>query len=259
MGAATVVAVLLLLLAPLAGPRVRFVNQRGLFLGALFALFITLVVQSAPRIMGDGGEYLVMALNFARGSAPSLSPDDLRAAGDLMPGDASRRLVLPEYVGGDGRQDLPHFWLYSLLAAPFVRVATTLGRSPLLGFAAVKVLLLVCAAAVLRARASAATALFMAAGPILWWVDKAHTEVFTFSLLTIAVVLVRPAPWWSAVALGAAATQNPPLAIAMLAVVAYALASFGWTERRVWLGAAGGAAIASLHPLYYFVRLDRWP
>jgi hypothetical protein len=258
MGAAAVVAVLLLLLAPLASPPVRAVHHRALFLGALGALLITLVAQSAPRIMGDGGEYLVMALNFARGSAPSLSPDDLRRAAEVMPGDAGRRLVLPEYVGGDGRQDLPHFWFYSLIAAPFVRIATTLGRSPLFGFAAINMLLLMCAAAVLTARASVATALFMAAGPILWWVDKAHTEVFTFSLLTIAVVLVHPAPWWSAVALGAAATQNPPLAIAMLAVVAYGLASFGWKERRVWLGAAGGAAIASLHPLYYLVRLHRW-
>jgi len=259
MGAAAVVAVLLLLLlAPLVGPRLHHVNHRGFFLGAFFALLITLVVQSAPRIMGDGGEYLVMALNFARGSAPSLSPDDLRRAAEVMPGDASRRLVLPEYVGGDGRQDLPHFWVYSLIAAPFVRVATTLGRSPLFGFAAINMLLLMCAVAVLSARTSAPATLFVAAGPILWWVDKAHTEVFTFSLLTIAVVLLRTAPWWSSVALGAAATQNPPLAIAMLAVMAHALASFGWKERRVWLGAAGGAAIASLHPLYYLVRLDRW-
>ncbi|MBZ5556724.1 MAG: hypothetical protein LAO77_05555 [Acidobacteriia bacterium] len=255
MGATAVVAVVLLLLAPLVSPRLR---QRGLFLGALLALLIALVVQSAPRVMGDGGEYLAMALNFARGAAPSLSPDDLRQASEVMPADASRRLVLPEYVGGDGRQDLPHFWLYSLIAAPFVRVATTLGGSPLLGFATINVLLLLCAASVLRKRVSAATALFVAAGPILWWVDKAHTEVFTFSLLTIAVVLLRTAPWWSAVALGAAATQNPPLGIAMLIVVAYALASVGWTDRRVWLGAAGGAAIASLHPLYYVVRLNRW-
>lgn len=254
MGVTAVVVLLLLLLAPLVSPRF---GHRGLFLAALLGLLIALAVQSTPRVMGDGGEYLVMALNFARGAAPSLSPDDLRQASVVMPGDASTRLVLPEYVGSDGRQDLPHFWLYSLLAAPFVRIATTLGGSPLFGFAAVNVLMLLCAAAILRRRASATTALFLAAGPILWWVDKAHTEVFTFSLLTIAVVLLRPAPWWSAVALGAAATQNPPIGGAMLLVFAYALVSFGWKDRRVWLGAAGGASIASLHPLYYFVRLDR--
>jgi hypothetical protein len=255
MGAAAIVVVLLALLAPLVLPRL---NHRGLFLAGLLLLLVTLTAQSTPRVMGDGGEYLVMALNVARGAAPSLSPDDLREASVVMPGDASRRLVLPEYVGGDGRQDLPHFWLYSLLAAPLVRVATTLGGSPLLGFAALNVLLLLCAAAVLRARASATTALFVAAGPILWWVDKVHTEVFTFSLLTIAVALLRSAPWWSAVALGAATTQNPPIGGALIVACAYALVSFGWRDRRVWLGAAGGAAIASLHPLYYLVRLDRW-
>ena len=30
-----------------------------------------------------------------------------------------------------------------------------------------------------------------------------------------------------------------------------------WRDRRVWLGAIGGAALAALHPLYYWTRLGR--
>ncbi|MBI3403539.1 MAG: hypothetical protein HY048_19170 [Acidobacteria bacterium] len=258
MGATAIVAALLLLLAPLVTPRLRYCDHRGLFLGGVLALVIALVAQSTPRVIGDSGEYLAMALNVARGTAPSLSPDDLRRAAEIMPREVSAHLVLPEYVGSDGRQDLPHFWLYSTVAAPFVLAATALGKSPLVGFAALNVVMLLCAAAVLRRYTSAMTSLLVVASPILWWIDKAHTEVFTFSLVTIGVVLLRPAPWWSSLALGVAATQNPPIAGAMAIAIVHAFVSFGWRERRVWLGAAGGTAIESLHPLYYYVRLDRW-
>jgi hypothetical protein len=49
-------------------------------------------------------------------------------------------------------------------------------------------------------------------------IDKAHTEVFTFALPTIAFALMRERPWWSMVAAGAASTQNPPIAILVLIV-----------------------------------------
>jgi len=40
------------------------------------------------------------------------------------------------------------------------------------------------------------------AGPIIWWTDKLHSEVFTFSILSMAFVLVRKKPLWSMVLLG---------------------------------------------------------
>ena len=36
---------------------------------------------------------------------------------------ANATLAHPDLVGRDGRQDLPHFWLYPLLAAPLVKAA----------------------------------------------------------------------------------------------------------------------------------------
>ena len=79
-------------------------RSRALFLAALFALIIGLVANATPRMLGDSGDYVVIALNLVRGEAPSLSPDDLQRAAERFPGDVSRHLVIPEYRGVDGRR-----------------------------------------------------------------------------------------------------------------------------------------------------------
>ena len=231
-------------------------NAGGLL--SLLAVVLVLAALSPPRMLGDSGDYVMMALNLGRGEPPALSEDDLRRARERYPGDVSARLFIPQFTGQDERQDLAHFWFYPLIAAPFVRAFTAIGADPIRGFTVLNLALLALAAGVLAARCSIAVTTLLVAGPILWWVDKAQTEVFTFSLLTVAVALLETAPWWSTVALGAASAQNPPLAAAMALTVVWAFAARGWRERRVWLGAAAGAALAVLHPLYYQHRLGIW-
>src|SRR5580693_5898551 len=172
-----------LLLAP--GRRAR------LFLVAsLLGLTLSLVAQSTPRRVGDAGEYVAMSLNLARFSRPSLTAAELAQARALFPDDVDLHLEMPELRGPDGRQDFPHFWFYSLLAAPFVRSALAAGAHPMTGFTVLKIILLIGMSALLIMRVSPAVVLLVAAGPILWWNDKAHTEVFTFSLITIALLLI---------------------------------------------------------------------
>jgi len=101
---------------------------------------------------------------------------------------------MPELRGPDGRQDLPHFWFYSLLAAPFVRAALAAGAHPLTGFTVLNISLLIGVAALLATCVPPAVVLLVAAGPVLWWVDKAHTEVFTLSLITTALLLLPSSP-----------------------------------------------------------------
>ena len=72
------------------------------------------------ELIGDAGEYLVMARNLGHLDKPSLTPGQLKEARTIVPGDAGVRLEKPWLRGPDGRQDLPHFWFYSFLAAPFV-------------------------------------------------------------------------------------------------------------------------------------------
>ena len=182
----------------------------ALFLASFLGLVLALVAASSPRLVGDTGEYLAMALNLGRLSPPSLSRprSSTRTGGSspAMPPSASKR---PRLRAADGRQDFPHFWFYSLVAAPLVRAVQAVGANPLDGFSLLNVVLLVGLAALLGVRASPAIALFVAGGPVLWWVDKAHTEVFTSVMLAAALLLLRTSPWWSILALGAASRRTP--------------------------------------------------
>lgn len=219
--AVIVVSVLLLLRMLAVGGR-----SIALFVTAVLGLCVGLAILSPARPVGDSREHVAMASALAHGSAP---------------------------VQADGQ--LPrHSWIYSLIAAPLVRAAEAAGRNPASGFTLLNILLLAAAGALLVARISVAAAVLLTAGPILWWVDKPHPDVFTFSLITIAVALIRVAPWWSIVALGVAAAQEPPILLAMPAAIAFAAVRAGVGERRVWTAAAAGLAIAALNPLYQFAR-----
>jgi hypothetical protein len=222
-------------------------------------LVLVLIYRSQPRIVGDSVEYVAMSLNMAQLAPPSLSADDLSDAAGYLPGDAGTHLIKAEFRGADGRQDFPHFWFYSLLASPFVRAAVALHRSPVVGFTVLNGLLLLAAALVLDRAFGSAAAAFLVLGPVLWWVDKAHTEVFTVSLLAMAFALLGTQPWWSILALGAASTQNPPIAGAMLVVIAYVwLLQGGWRNWKVIAATTAGVCIAALHPWYYHMRLGIW-
>lgn len=219
---AVLVASVLLLLRMLAAPS----RSALLLLTAVLGLSGGLAILSPPRPVGDSREHVAMASAIAHGSPP---------------------------VGRDDQAVRP-FWFYALAAAPLVRAAEAAGRNAASGFTALNILLVAAVGVLLVKRISVVAAVLLAAGPILWWVDKPHPEVFTFSLVTAAVALIGVAPWWSIVALGAAAAQEPPIALALLAAVVFAAIRCGVEERRVWIAAAVGLLTAGLNPLYQYAR-----
>ena len=223
-------------------------------------LLIILIASSDLRGTGDGPEYMAMTEQLARWHAPSLTDNDVRDE------QARQRRIGSGYQGVglartllrvEGRQDFDHFWMYSLLAVPFYDLTRLLGIHPGWSFVAVNLLLYLMAVASSARRIHWAALMLLFVGPGVWWIDKAHTEAFTFSLLAIALVLVRERPWWSFVALGLAATQNPPIAFAIPLVAGVALlGDRALIRRRAFLvGGAAAAVIAALHPLYYLLRL----
>lgn len=250
-----IVACLLLMLRMLLEPA-RGAGRTLLLL--LVPLVGLLLAQSNLRRVGDGAEYVAMAMNLARARPPSLTPGQLAGATAAFPNDDGFDLRMPAFQGADGRQDFPHFWLYPLLAAPFVSLAFAAGIHPIAGFVVLNLLLLAAALAAVVRIHGAMPALLLIAGPILWWIDKAHTEAFTFSLLIGAVLLLRQRPWWSLVILGIGTAQNPPLLLPWGVALVAIVAARGWRDRRVWAGAAAGAALAAIHPVYYGLRLGRW-
>jgi hypothetical protein len=225
----------------------------------LAVFMVGLVSDSTPRRVGDASEYMAMAMSLGRLSGPAVAPSDIDAFSyAIWARDYGFTLASPGLRGQDARQDFTHFWFYPLLAAPFVRLAEAVGAHPNYGFAALNVLLLLVATWVVSRRLDAASVLLLVSGPILWWLDKAHTEVFTFSLLAVGLALLKDSPWWTMVAFGAAATQNPPFIAALFLALAWALLVQRRRDLRVWGGAAAGIALALLHPLYYALRLGIW-
>jgi hypothetical protein len=189
----------------------------------LFAcLLVTLAATSTPRVVGDGPEYVHLASRLAAGQLPG---------------------------AGESR----HFILYPALAAPMI----SLGLTPAVAFTILNGLLLAAALFVAASRLHWTWCALVFAGPILWWLDKPHTEPFTFAMYAIAFALFGSAPWWSLAAAGAAAAQNPGNAalLGVLAVAAAAGRASLLKDRRFWLGMLGGAALAALHPAYYLARL----
>lgn len=224
------------------------------------ALAVCLIAGSPQRLVGDGREYLAQATNFASFHGPAFRPANIphiqsqlgRFDPALTDWDISSATVPDETRG----RAFLHFWFYGLLAAPGVWLTNTLGLPPTLAFTALNVVLLGAALWVALPRIGPAACLLLFAGPIMWWIDKAHTEVFTFALLTIAFALMRERPWWSMLAAGAASIQNPPIAavVALVFLATVIRDRSMLTDRRMIAGAAGAVALALLHPVYNYAH-----
>ena len=235
-----------------AGPRARL-----RFVALLTALVATLALDSHPRIVGDGQEYVAMAWNLARGRPPGLSEPErasLERSLSLREGELSEgREAL---VGPDGRQDFHHFWLYSLVVAPSLSAVGAAGGPPLVAFTLTNALLLVLAAVVVHLRLGPGATLVLFGGPLVWWLDKPHPEIFLVALLSVALAIVRSRPELALPLAGLAAAQNPVFG-AVLAV------GSAWTVARrrgrphVVLALVVSWALALAHPLYYLWHLGR--
>ena len=225
------------------------------------AVILMLIARSPVRHVGDATEYVAMAEQLAKSNPPSFSDSEMGLAEErravigfgYQDGPLRHAILLNRWH----RYELPHFWMYSLLAVPGVWLAHLAGLSPTIAFTLLNVALFLLSLTIVRRSLSLPTTVFLFASPIVWWLDKPHTEVFTFSLLSVAMVSLRERPWLSTVALGLAATQNPPIALTVPpALVAAVLAEPRWLrERRFWVGAAIGCALAVLHPAYYMLAL----
>jgi hypothetical protein len=237
--------------------------SRGPALILAGALAVCLIAGSPTRLVGDGREYLAQALEFASLHGPAFRPSDIpHVQGELAQFDpALANWDIWSSTIGDvdrGRVFL-HFWFYALLAAPGVWLANVLGAPPTFGFTALNLLLFGGALWVAFPRVGPAACVLLFGGPIVWWLDKAHTEVFTFALLTIALALMRDRPWWAMVAAAMASTQNPPIAILVAIVVVSTVVRdrSALADGRVIAAIAVAVALALLHPVYTYAHHGR--
>lgn len=245
--------------ATVAPARASRCPSRTLLVAGVAVALLAEVLLASPQRVGDGPEYLAMALQLAQLRRPSLSELDVENTRarfkrlDRGFEEQNGTIDLFPLKAADHRVDCPHFWFYSALAAPGVRLAEALGLHPNYGFVVTNVALVLLAVWVVSARLDWPATLILFT-PILWWIDKAHTEAFTFSLLALGMALVDR-PWWSMVAFAAASTQNLPIVVAVPLVGVLALRPELRRDDRVLAGAVAAIAVAALHPLYYLARL----
>jgi hypothetical protein len=249
-------AALVWLVAVVVNPAIRV--RRGVVMASLTAVLIAASADSNPRRVGDGAEYLVMALNLSRLHPPALSVDEKRELVDRLavtPGFRISTLDQP-LVGADGRQDFPHFWLYPLVVAPVLAVVNGLGLHPNHAFTIVNGLLLLLLSWWFVKGHRAIAAALLVAGPLIWWIDKAHAEVFLFIMIAGAIVIVDHAPVLALVAAGLAAAQNSGALVVLAGLAIYVLVY----QRRnaTFIALAAAVAMAALPPLYYVWHLGTW-
>jgi hypothetical protein len=219
-----------------------FSRAIAFLLCAVFAL----VCLSKARLIGDGMEYLAMAQGFVAHGSPELRPSDIAALKAMPPKALARARLEPdvlaqafEHVRGEGSIELGfargsdggvhaiHFWMYSLLAAPFYALVTLLGQNPFMALVALNLVILGATAWRLRAWLPAAglpeLGLLLLMGPAYYtvWIGP---EVMTGCCVLLATIaaLRRDLPLMVALA-GLGATQNPSVAGLIPAAAAYAL------------------------------------
>ncbi|HEU0113337.1 MAG TPA: hypothetical protein VFQ80_01600 [Thermomicrobiales bacterium] len=188
-----------------------------------YGVFVALSLRAPLLRTGDAQQYVAMADALAHLRPPSFSPAEVAAfkawlanqpAASFYP-DAVNAIDQGNLRAG-GRQEFSHFWLYPLAAAPFVRAVEAVGLHPGYGLFVANALLLAGALVALGRTARPTVSLLLLASPALWFVNKAQVEIFTFSLLTIAICLaIRRRYLLAALAAAVAATQNLPIAAAV--------------------------------------------
>lgn len=230
---------------------------------ATVAWLLAMLALAAPRATGDASEYVAMASNLASLRPPALTAaamDAFTARQRVLPGGFeldTRRL--PELVGHDGRQDMPHMWTYALLAVPGVWLARGVGAQDAWGLVGLNVAILATMLWVAARRSQGPWTLLLFVGPFVWWLDKPMADLLIGGALGLALLLWPAHGPLALTALGVAAAQNPALGVVWLAVAAIAVVTDPQRLRswRWWAGAIVGAVITASAPLYYLWHLGR--
>ena len=235
-------------------------GARGLTLCNLFLLGAVSVATlgclgAGPRV-GDGYDYYVMLFSVAE----SLTPYTTDRAGDVFEAYAATR---PDWTGPRQYDRAcpvtEHFWLYSWLAALFYWPLKGCGLDAGLSFNCLHVALLLVAARIVHRNlgppAVLGLILLVIFSPLLWSINKAHTEFFTVMTATVgmAYFLVGQYPR-SAAGFALAATQNLSFAPVALLALGFGFRRHGW---KLIVGQCRPLALTAgllvLHPLYFLM------
>ena len=244
-------------------------------LAVAFAVVAVASLAAPVRRTGDAQQYVAMAAALGHGQPPSLTPAEVTAFKQWMAAQPAasgypdaQAAIDQGNLKADGRQEFSHFWVYPLVAAPFVRLAEAMNLPLGVGFTITNLVLLGIAFAFIARVTHPSVALFLLASPLVWFVSKAQVETFTVALIGVAACLMlRGDALLAGLAVAVAATQNLPLAAGVGLCWLLALAE-QLRRRRPETGTlpvnsrtravaivAATIAVVALHPAYYLWRL----
>jgi hypothetical protein len=224
-----------------------------------------------PRRVGDGTEYYGMYFAWFLDHRPFMTPHSWSALAQLGHSNTIREFVpaaqlaetFPKLHLGE-TSDFNHFWMYSLLAAVVSSMASYLGL-PLGAHSAFMLLHATLVGGVLWLahytdgwRGLLAMITLSLLSPLIWYVDKVHTELFTYCLCSAAVIsLCGKRYFLSSLLFALTSTQNISFAAIAIAPLIFSViertADHRFSPAQV-IAAALTLLLAVLHPLYYFFR-----
>lgn len=211
-----------------------------------YSIFMLIVTYQAPvKRMGDGFEYLYMTQSFQSHGDPALTDKDINHLDNIITKITGFSNTVP-YSGylksNTGKYYSYHFWLYSLVNVPTKFLLEKFRLNYLLAFqinntffyllALWSILLFAKIEETRKKIILCVLAISPTIGYLVWW----HPEVFTFCLVTIALVFyTRSQHKLAALFTAIASTQNPPLIFLMLLFALFSmLSSRPWYRLKIY-------------------------
>lgn len=232
---------------------------------------VFLILRLFPVVMvGDGSEYYAIYIAFKKSLRPWMTDLSFLEYGKLVASGEVSNLFPPEMLSElfsalrlGATSDFNHFWIYSLLAFIVESAARVFGVAlgPHSAFMATHWVLL-CLPVFLAYRYYGWGGVVAVVGitlgsPLLWFMNKVHTEFFTYCLGLAAVICVMRGRFvGAALVLALASTQNPSFAIVvafLLCVRVFTVKGGEYSTFEV-IAIALAVILVMLHPAYYFFR-----
>lgn len=245
-----------------------------MIIGICLGIFTPIILFSKPIRVGDGSEYYAMAIAWSSTHKPFMSEKSWQLYNSLVDSEEIENLLnvtklahQPPAVKIGETADFNHFWFYSFLASVVYKATNFLWpfKNSWLSIHQAFLLLhcfLLSTASIIAwhyYRWQGLLAIFVLTffSPILWFIDKVHTEFFTFCTTTSSVILFLKRRYiLSSFFLGLSATQNISFAavsLFLLILDLFARRRDKYTLDQVVILIMTVALIV-LHPVYYYFR-----
>lgn len=242
-----------------------------IFVLALGAIFLFIGLLPIYRV-GDGSEYYALFYAWSDTLRPWMTGSAYVAYEafsqnqniiGVVPADLLSRAFPALNVAETS--DFNHFWFYSLLSylASVPLKAFGIDLDAHNSFLLLHYLLLVTLISVFyylyKWKGVVAAVILVFTSPLIWYLNKVHTELFTVVLTLMAVALIQKKQYlWGAFLLGLVSTQNISFALVAFIPFFYRVAIFWRAKFSIteMLLALGTAIIVLAHPAYYFFRYD---